>query len=703
MTLSLATTNLFLANMTQAGDLECSELCLPGDTTQFKGRFAETLNRLMVRENEPDNTLMVLSDILADTSLDMGSSADILNILNKFFGNFGLNQAEFSESGSLLNYYLAGKGIGPGSTLGADSLAAELAAMQSVARGGSEDILSLLNRLIDNQGLRIGGSVEEAAGLLYNFLFDPGTDTNDTLQAIDGLYQFMAFLSSSIFDGTHDDFIDQFRQYLEEAENACSGISINAQGLEALEDLLVQAGFNADEIAQLITGLQEESNGSEILLSDLMASLSELENETENNTEGSESLFMISAVPYITSVLKTFGIPDTITDELISDAKEEGKGINLDTLITGLQALEKTSFMAGVRFNTDSSDQGFNMMLEQIGVGNASGSNGKMTLGEFIAALEQMRADENYETNARTQGVGSKSQGEITDLVDTVMNNLNKTRESSNLSSAAAGGTGIESNYMEMQQYGPKALDKFFSFQNGQVLPGNPATDNTQTIHPDVARLLGKIEVFADQIKQSVGDVQYDEEITGAVDQKVDKKGTVKGLDQGQSMGGNFRGTDMDGQALDSLKSRMSPRTLPTYVANQVGRNLIRAVNRGNSEIQLQLKPPELGRLFMTIDNLGSSLKVSVIAENQAARDILVSHANELKTALAGSGISIESFEVELGSDFRQSMADARQQFGSSGSGKSGELKDDVSGSESDGSANETGYQENTGALHFVA
>jgi flagellar hook-length control protein FliK len=105
-------------------------------------------------------------------------------------------------------------------------------------------------------------------------------------------------------------------------------------------------------------------------------------------------------------------------------------------------------------------------------------------------------------------------------------------------------------------------------------------------------------------------------------------------------------------------------RNLPTYVTQQVSRGVVRAINQGESTLKIQLKPPELGRLVMTIDNNGNSMKVSIMTENHAAKDILISHMGELKTTLANAGISLDQFDVDMNSNFKQSMADAGNQSG---------------------------------------
>lgn len=121
--------------------------------------------------------------------------------------------------------------------------------------------------------------------------------------------------------------------------------------------------------------------------------------------------------------------------------------------------------------------------------------------------------------------------------------------------------------------------------------------------------------------------------------------------------------TDSLGSA---IKAKAAFKSMPTYVMNQVEKSIVRAVNQGENTLKIQLKPAELGRLVMTIDNVGNSMKVSITTENPVAKDILNAHVNELKTVLAAAGISLDKFDVDMNSDFRQSMTDAKNQSNTS-------------------------------------
>jgi flagellar hook-length control protein FliK len=59
-------------------------------------------------------------------------------------------------------------------------------------------------------------------------------------------------------------------------------------------------------------------------------------------------------------------------------------------------------------------------------------------------------------------------------------------------------------------------------------------------------------------------------------------------------------------------------------------------------------------------------MKVSITAENPIAKEMLTANVNELKTVLASAGISLDKFDVDMNSNFKQSFANAKDESGHS-------------------------------------
>nr|NJM03147.1 flagellar hook-length control protein FliK [Desulfobacula sp.] len=175
-----------------------------------------------------------------------------------------------------------------------------------------------------------------------------------------------------------------------------------------------------------------------------------------------------------------------------------------------------------------------------------------------------------------------------------------------------------------------------------------------------------------------------------------------KRIDSLQVSGTEAKLPDMQ-SGTEGVKAKPGLKDLPAYVTHQVSKSLVRAINQGESVLKLQLKPPELGRLVMTIENTGNNMKVSIITDNQAAKEILVSNINDIRTALSNSGVTLERFDVDMNSNFQQSMADARDQAGKRRQRKENTATDPITAIGMDDSTGVLDSLNPAGSLHYVA
>jgi hypothetical protein len=96
---------------------------------------------------------------------------------------------------------------------------------------------------------------------------------------------------------------------------------------------------------------------------------------------------------------------------------------------------------------------------------------------------------------------------------------------------------------------------------------------------------------------------------------------------------------------------RPSPGSEPSpeavrQVANQVERAITAGLDRGEERLRLRLKPPGLGELRLDLSLRSQHLKVVLVAETSAARDILQAALPELRHSLAEQGLMLEQFSV---------------------------------------------------------
>ena len=225
-------------------------------------------------------------------------------------------------------------------------------------------------------------------------------------------------------------------------------------------------------------------------------------------------------------------------------------------------------------------------------------------------------------------------ENKIADLVDHLFKSINKEQDNKD-----------NIVNVSLNKFNNKDMEKLFPFHVKGEIGKDVQIGVKSEIEEKFAKFLVKLE--------SNMNGKNDSESRNPFQQGRQKSTASQMPDSSQSTNG-------EGKILNSVRylssaKNVTARTLPSYVTHQIGRGIVRAVNQGQSEIKIHLKPPELGRMMITIEEMSNGMKVSVVAENQQARDILLSNSNSLKIALASSGVNLENFDVDLGSGFNRS------------------------------------------------
>ncbi len=201
-----------------------------------------------------------------------------------------------------------------------------------------------------------------------------------------------------------------------------------------------------------------------------------------------------------------------------------------------------------------------------------------------------------------------------------------------------------------------------FSLMKGKE-KNNP---QKQVIAPDTE--MGKNgENFKDRLAEHLGTKNSGENSQAPVregSENFELKGEAGRTKAGDAI---IQGAENDkGHTADrgtALKSgSQSGRTLPAYVMNQVSRKMSVAIKNNDNELKLQLKPPHLGRIQMSIENAKDGVKVSIMTEQHAAKEMLSASVAELKSTLTEQGLKVDKIDVQLSQDFEQSMNQARQE-----------------------------------------
>lgn len=431
--------------------------------------------------------------------------------------------------------------------------------------------------------------------------------------------------------------------------------SIDADGLEALKKILLKAGFKENDINDLMAELSEESENKDLTLDDLFDKLFELPFEADSKTEtGRENFLEISALPFLESILNSLGIPREKTQEILNEADKGDKGISLDVILENLQTLQKKSFYTQNHYETSEGDDNFRQLFKQLGLDQGESTISPLTLDEFVTSLEKLR-NKISQQQAPAEVANQNDQKPIAN------------EKPLDLFTALFKGVDLENKTAESQAFEFSFEQIKNQFKNKLLMPGDEKINKNVNLSTDTKlnEAFKEMEPLLGGKKSGV--VDMNDPLKANKDfLKQMKSENAKLSDQSQISTSDFKTNDTQ-SSLNILKTKSSFKNLPTYVTHQVQKSLVRAINQGENTLRIQLKPHELGRLMMTIDNTGNSMKVSIMTESLAAKEILTSNAAELRTVLSNSGVNLEQFDVDMNSDFRQSMADAGNQTGNSG------------------------------------
>jgi hypothetical protein len=139
----------------------------------------------------------------------------------------------------------------------------------------------------------------------------------------------------------------------------------------------------------------------------------------------------------------------------------------------------------------------------------------------------------------------------------------------------------------------------------------------------------------------------------GPLDQRVDQD-TRNALH-------SAREAVMDRPHMAGTEARQMARPFPLHVVNQVGRQMAFAIRRGENQVRVQLKPPNLGSIQLDMVMKDHVLKVAMITEHHAVKELLMSHVHELREALVEQGVELQRIDINIDHHFGQSLANAQR------------------------------------------
>ena len=510
-----------------------------------------------------------------------------------------------------------------------------------------------------------------------------------------------------------------------QATSKASGLFVDSKGLDAIGNLLEQAGFDPEKVKAFITEKKESmgnGNSTGLPLQSLLTSLGDF---MEENDKGEH--LDISALPFIQSTLNNFGLEPGKVESILESSTDKDNGVDVEKLLAAL-APYTAQTGNGMAISTDgpaaamlkgdalfsssptvehldstaptaSSADHLTVKLARIlsmasaapSVNDAAvaevldqGAKGGLTLDQFAAKLESMM--ESGKGNTETQLVKenfAKTFGESVHGVKRgVMTEGSQTFTTLETVDPQTSELRFDTKNTQPSLFTEKAEGIFQGNMKGANEPG-PEAQKTAEAAPWAAAQGTAAEKKPAALNDGLIKNTRNDEMTassgepdGSVEFQLVKavKGkTVTAQDSGESSHLSVKamtGAGVYGKTAEMTQVSPSDKTLPAYVTDQVARQISKAVRNGDSEIRFHIKPPDMGRVELSIASTANGLKISILTEHGATRDMLMNQATDLKTILADQGIRIEKMDVGLSGNFGQSMAQTRHDSDQSGKGR---------------------------------
>jgi hypothetical protein len=556
-------------------------------------------------------------------------------------------------------------------------------------------------------------------------------------------------------------FLEQLKRAIMTSGISLEATHVDAEGMKALQNLLVKAGFNPQEAQEMMSDLASKRTGKGVTLATFFARVTQL---SKPNTDNDMPVLLeISSLPYIETILAQLGMDRESIRSVLADAKMEGQGIDIRKLAANIR--RATAADNHLMKTIPGSPNDVIGMMNRIGLHESKTHSLMATLEKMISELsglakkgavsmeEEGTADEvsgdlivSYlQQFAASLGDDGKK---IMQLIDSdgkdntgldieallaKLNGIRKELSTMSPASAAWGTAGLSGASEEAGRQGDMSLSRFVAALEDRILAEQNirGTLVRETSGQSTAEAVGK---FLEKISSEQSGSQSKVPSLLIAEQYLEKQGITRdsrqtlektfagangkdaqaqmtlaatrqassGGDSGGNAAENFSGKGEAAKLMDALaaagkdrgKKRaeqnlpatdgflraaksadkvvssvkmQTGRTLPGYLLDQVSRQIVKLRTAGENEITLQLKPPHLGRMKLNVEHTSGGIKVGIVVESAAAKEMLLSHTSDLKAALGDQGLRLDKIDVETQSDFGRSMAQADREFGRSG------------------------------------
>ena len=457
-------------------------------------------------------------------------------------------------------------------------------------------------------------------------------------------------------------------------------IYLKREDLALVQNLLTRLGFTPAKADQCLQDLLAGCQGGDLKLSQLFAQLEKLGPPKEKHS--TPLVLTSSAAPYLESILNEFQLSENEIRKVLSSGRTLNGDLDFNKVVqdlekvcshrsrqfSGIVDLEKSQTITqdlqrlGIEVPTIKQTgtlhiEDFVMALKRMAnILNSNGPQGKTA--EFIEitpeVLKHLRIPM-PQTGGRNP-VASGAGGAIPAEAQTAINQV--------LEHAVVDGQKNDSLTSMLTDSKIKFDDPVAKQLQADQMPTKNAQLNPQMAHDSQSGLNGESQKFAPGAQANTPKLVTDTSTQVVHLQDMTEPELLRLKSQ-------LKPTDQHLESIESrrfetlwttaAKNQRSTASLPNYLVDQLGRQISRAINRGDGIIRFQLKPPELGFIKLEMQLADNQLNLAVAAENNSVKEMLLTHMHELREALLSQGIKIDKLDVHINDGFSQSLTDSQE------------------------------------------
>ena len=447
-------------------------------------------------------------------------------------------------------------------------------------------------------------------------------------------------------------YLESFRKELLAHGKPLNKTFLNENDLPLIKKILFQCGFSNEKVEQFIKDLKSNNSDGEYNLSQIFLKINDLGDLKRR--KNLDDTVEPATIPYIESILRDFNLTPKELDSVFSRARIEDGGLDLHKLLEELKEINGRRPLKNKAVVDQNLSRQISKKMEMIGMSMPNkGKSDQICLEDFIASLERV-----------TEKVG-KEKRVSPDIKNTLDKLLERVEHSEN-KSASVSSAKISPNYNftesllkeEKNREGRHAFnnkkvssleknksgkdESISSFLKQKDVKVNnyvgPSTNNSS--HCGKADLLSNLNKQTELINQ-VKEEGYHLDT---------KAGQINAQENSEVF--NFTNT------LKTVENGEKPfrSYLPISLVDQVGKQISKSILRGDQMVTLQLKPPDLGTVRIEMDIKDHTLRLSMTAEHHSVKELLLNNIHELKEALVQHGVKLEKVDVQITSNFDQSL-----------------------------------------------